>query len=141
MPQVSKNPIDKKTKQQIFDNFYGLVSKLIVKENIARVLGGLFTKTERIMIAKRIAAVILLSHGCSTRHISLTLKMSSATITKLKNEFEKGDKGLEEVARIFREDKKSNKVVEHLARILEEIIGFVPPQKYDMRSRWRSLHG
>ena len=135
MPQVSKNPLDNKTKQQIFDNFYNLIARLMHKEHITVILDSLFSKTEKMMVAKRIAAVILLDHGWSTRHICLTLKMSSATVAKFKNELDKGNIGLEDIARMFREDKKVNKIVEHLANILAEIIDFIPPHKNYIRGR------
>lgn len=139
MPQLSKNKLDAATRDEILKNFYFAVASLKQETDVALALDDLLTRTERLMIAKRIAAVFLLSQGWGLRDISKTLKMSTATILHLRAKSDGGKNGYALIINLLTARVKSRKFLERLERILGEILDFMPPQKYDTRRRWRSL--
>lgn len=55
-----------------------------------RVFGELFTKTERVMLAKRLEMILLIEHGVSTYHISKTLRVSPSTVARFEQAFAQG---------------------------------------------------
>lgn len=139
MPQLSKNKLDAATRDEILKNFYFAVASLKQEADVALALDDLLTKTERLMIAKRIAAVFLLSQGWRLRDISRTLKMSTATILHLRTKADGGKNGYTFILDLLTGRVRSRKFLERLERILGEFFDLIPPQKHDMRRRWRSL--
>lgn len=139
MPQLSKNKLDGATRDEILKNFYFAVASLKQEADVALALDDLLTKTERLMIAKRIAAVFLISQGWRLRDISRTLKMSTATILHLRAKADGGKNGYTLILDLLTARVKSRKFLERLERILGEFFDLTPPQKHDMRRRWRSL--
>lgn len=84
MPQVSKFIIRPEVWDMIFDMF--LDSFLFVqkdKDKLSAYIQSIFTPTERIMFAKRFAAIILLAKGHDYRSVARTLRMSLTTISKM----------------------------------------------------------
>lgn len=82
--QLSNIQLDK-----IFNQLNTIISKLSTKDTdlfLSDLLGG----EERIMLAKRLAVVVLLQEGYSLYKISKTLKVSSATASKLKDQMTVG---------------------------------------------------
>jgi TrpR-related protein YerC/YecD len=80
MPQVSKYPISNNITERIFDIFTKTFTNLKGSEGAADFINDLFTPTEKVMLAKRIAIALLLLKGYDYRNISSILKVSTATI-------------------------------------------------------------
>lgn len=59
-------------------------------KNARLFLNDVLTPTERIMIAKRLAAVVMLCRGYSGYKVRMALKLSPSTITRLRAELDKG---------------------------------------------------
>ena len=82
MPHVSK----KKLKKKIFIKIGEQLSDTIAKANSARELRWVFkeliTPTERIMLAKRLAIMLMLEKGYSFNIIQRTLKVTPQTIVR-----------------------------------------------------------
>lgn len=82
MPQVSKNTLKPKVKKDITEQFIATVADL--DQASARVFfEDFFTRTERLMFAKRLAIVYLLREGLSSYRISRLLKVSKTTVRSL----------------------------------------------------------
>ena len=95
------------------------------------VFSEFFTRTEKIMFAKRLAVIAMLKKGVSTYMISEALAMSPSTTERMRNAYEKGKYRHVAIHALGRKD---------IWDILEAILegrGIVPP-KYG-KSRWRSL--
>ena len=60
---------------------------------------SLFTKTERLMLAKRLAIALLLERGRSYKDISRVLKVSSVTIGLVRNNIMKGNQPYSDLIR------------------------------------------
>ena len=82
MARISKIPLDKKTYRQVLDTLDLVLGKMKKKE-VRYFLFSLLGKTERIMLSKRFAAVLLLSYGMNISEISRRLKLTRQTIIRL----------------------------------------------------------
>ncbi|HET7098947.1 MAG TPA: Trp family transcriptional regulator [Patescibacteria group bacterium] len=84
MPQVSKRILNPEIKQNILDAFSYVLKELKTKKDVDLFLSTVLTETEQIMLSKRVAAAFLLDRGVEEGKISQTLKLTSATISRLK---------------------------------------------------------
>lgn len=85
MPKISKNKLDKAAYDFISGNLIAALANLSEKKDIASLLDSLFTQTERLMLAKRLAIAVLLERGLSYKRIGGLLKVSSVTIGFVRN--------------------------------------------------------
>lgn len=92
MPKVSRNKLEAKIYEAILGYLVGILTSLTAKEEINDLIDGLFTRTERLMLAKRLAIAALLEQGVSYKEISKTLKVSSVTIGFVKNSIMKNNR-------------------------------------------------
>ncbi len=89
MARVSKKKLDQKLAREIWQQLIGTVGRLSAVQ-AGPFLEGLLGENERIMLAKRLATVVLIHEGHSDYAVSKTLQMSSATVTKLRTAYRKG---------------------------------------------------
>ncbi len=94
MTHVSKNPIEKDVYYQIFYSFNWLLTNLQSEGEMKLFLYDFLTKTERIMLAKRLAVALLVSRGYETKIITQVLHVSTATVYRVHEWVEHGGKGL-----------------------------------------------
>lgn len=88
MTQVSKRPLDKKIYDRIFEIFIAAFIEVNNKKKAEKFLTEIFSETEQIMIAKRLAIAFLLTKKYSFEAITKMLKVSQATICQV-NRFAK----------------------------------------------------
>jgi uncharacterized protein YerC len=90
MPHISKHM----PSGQVWDKIYNdLLAHLVLKgseRDRARIARELFTSTERIMLAKRLALVCMLGEGYTFEDIQETLRMSPSTVGKVWKAMQKG---------------------------------------------------
>ena len=84
MTQVSKRKLDSKIENELLDSLSYIIKELKTKEDVDKFLSSSLTKTERLMIAKRVLTAFLLQNNIEDKRISETLKLTPATITRLK---------------------------------------------------------
>lgn len=82
MARISSIPLDDKTYRRILDSLDGALAKL-KKEEVRFFLFSLLGKNERIMVAKRFCAVLLLKQGYKMSDIERVLKITRPTLIKL----------------------------------------------------------
>lgn len=81
--------------ERIFDMFLdSFIFAQKDKNKLNAYVQSIFTPTERIMFAKRFAAIILLAKGHDYRSVAQTLRMSLATIGKMKYKLNYEGEGL-----------------------------------------------
>ena len=91
MPHISPRPVSKKVLDQIYKVlFITATSRLISKAKQERFFHELLTPTEKIMLGKRLAAIVLLEKGLNPHTVGKALQLSPTTTTKLQNKIEKG---------------------------------------------------
>lgn len=95
MPQVSRYKLKRETEKQLIDNLNLVLSSISRQEEMLPFLEAFLTKTELLMLAKRLAVVILLSENLSDAEISRTLHITRITIAKMRYFMEARGKGFD----------------------------------------------
>ena len=83
MSQVSKNQLNNKIYEKIFSLFPQYLHKMSVAGKQTILIDTFFTRTEKIVMAKRIAIAFMLVRGYSYRAISAKIKVSTSTVLKI----------------------------------------------------------
>ena len=87
MPQISRKPISKDIENKIYESFYRAIG--LLKEAEARLfIDDLLTKTERVMLPKRLAIAILLLKGWNYASIKEVLCVTQTTIASVSRTLE-----------------------------------------------------
>ena len=93
MTQVSKYPIPKNIADRIFDIFIKTLIKVKGEQDTQNLANDLFSPTEKIMLAKRLAIAFLLMKDYRYREISQLLRVSVATISSVNKSLKFGNNG------------------------------------------------
>lgn len=89
MPHISKHKLTRETSKKIYRELRVLLAQT-GKGNM-EILNDLFTETERLMLAKRCAVILLVERGVSYYAIWNSLKVSPSTVQRLARECEEGN--------------------------------------------------
>ena len=127
MPHVSR----KKLKKEVSKRIYNRLVKTVGETNYGHaVLSELLTPVEQVMLAKRLAAIIILSQGISSYKVRKMLKLSSKTTAYIMHDIELGKyKQIEKLAR----NKKDR---ESFWADLEVVIRMGMPEMGKNRWKW-----
>lgn len=109
MSQISRIKLKNKVYDSILHNLFVTVSK-INKEQVSQVfLENLLTRTEKVVLAKRLAIALLLESGKGYSEIKDLVKVSSSTISNVNDKLE-SNRGYRKVVRRLHslEAKKEN---------------------------------
>jgi len=90
MPHVSKRKLGDEVMEKLFNQLFKTIEKASDKRAIKYVASELFTRTEKIMLAKRLTSILLLDKGAPQHVISEQLYMSPSTIAKTALKIENG---------------------------------------------------
>lgn len=93
MPQVSRRLLPRKTEEELLKQLNVVLAKISKTEEMNFFLGALFTKTERLMLAKRLAAVVLLQEELPDNDIAETLHLTRMTVSRIRYFFESRGQG------------------------------------------------
>lgn len=96
MPHVSKSRLPNETLKEITDSFLFVLTDIKDRESMNKFLSSFLSKTERLMLAKRLAIVYLLDKGFEEAKISQLLHVTQSTISLLKLKFENDQAGYRE---------------------------------------------
>lgn len=109
MPQISKYPISKEVYERCWEVFTKTLVGIRDREEAQEVINDLFTPTERIMLAKRLATALLLIKGYEYREISRILRVSAPTIAMVNAALKYGNNGYKKaLTKILSEEKFNN---------------------------------
>ncbi len=84
MPQISKRKLKLQVEQDLLDSLSYTIKELKTKKDVDMFLSSALTDTEKLMIAKRVVTAFLLKNKVEEKKIGNTLKLTAATITRLK---------------------------------------------------------
>jgi len=103
MPQISKYKLNQQVYRKIFALFPDFLARLARQGQQQVVINTLFSATERIMLAKRLAIALMLVKGYSYQEIVHKLKVSWGTVGKISELLKTSDqtfvKELEQIAK------------------------------------------
>jgi TrpR-related protein YerC/YecD len=97
MPQISRNPVHKDVYYSIRDDFIWILSALRSQEETKAFFYDFFTKTERIMFAKRLAVAMMIYKGFQYEDIRFILHVSTATISRVADWLDRSGEGVRKV--------------------------------------------
>lgn len=89
MPHISKKKISEKIEQQLEERMLALLNNTSTLTR-RKVFSELLTKTERIMLVKRLTLIFLVSKDLPTHTISSALKVSPSTVARYEDQVIKG---------------------------------------------------
>lgn len=124
MPQISRYPLDKTIKKEIFNKFWLSVSALKDSDTVSSFFSDFLTHTEEVMLAKRFAAAVLLFRGKAPKDVKRILHVSDTTTSTvgawLKNAKPKTLVTLERVIKVSKWEELLDK--------LEGMFDLIPPR-------------
>ncbi|MBU2592416.1 MAG: Trp family transcriptional regulator [Patescibacteria group bacterium] len=91
MSQISHWKLRPEIWQQVFESLIDSLNK-VGKNRRDLLISFLLTPTEKVMIAKRMAAALLLEKGASYQDIYQSVHLSPSTIASIKNRLEENEK-------------------------------------------------
>lgn len=83
MPHISKRFLQKEKYLEIHKQLYKIIKELSRTGGAKLIFDELFTKTEKLMLAKRLAIILLLDKDESIYAIENTLKVSPSTVARI----------------------------------------------------------
>lgn len=97
MTKVSRIPLRDDVWERIFKLFIETTADLKDKKLLISFIDDLYTPTEKIMLAKRLATAVLLSKGHSYTEVGQALRISSPTIAKISLKIKYTEGGLKDI--------------------------------------------
>lgn len=122
MPQVSKSPLSKEVNKKIIDGLWWLIAALNNQSDVDKFLGDLLTKTEKTMLAKRLAIALMLEKGRSYWEIRDVLKVSTSTILGIRHWLDQGGEGYRLAIRKLLKKEKSDRFWEEIGKATVELL-------------------
>jgi len=83
--RLSKKTIEKEKEKEVFKIFFQLIADIQTPQEAQEILTDLLTKTEMLMLAKRLAIFKALKEKVSYNEIKKNFEVSTATISQFKN--------------------------------------------------------
>src|SRR3989344_584455 len=105
MPHVSRYKLTPSTEQELIKTLELVLTKISKEEDLSDFLLALLTPTERIMLAKRLAIIILLKEGLTESSIASALHVTRITVSRLQFFQEARGKGYDIALEILKKEK------------------------------------
>ena len=122
MPHVSKRKIEPKIQKYTLDSLTFLLKDLNNISDTEKFLTSVLSETERLMIAKRVVAAFLLRHNIDSIKIQDLLKLTPATVARLKLWILTHKEGFDVIFDKLEKRRRNNTVKEILFNILDYAI-------------------
>lgn len=120
MPQVSRVKLNKKTENKLTETLTLILSKVSMDSDMNVFLAALLTPTEKLMLAKRIAIVVLLKENLSDTQISSVLNVTRITVAKMRYFLEARGQGYDVAIRVL----ENQKLIDELKSVLVKLAGY-----------------
>ncbi|MEI7720039.1 MAG: Trp family transcriptional regulator [bacterium] len=116
MPHVSRHEPEKKIADEIYVRLLDHLTNRGSAKDRSLVCAELFTRTEQIMLAKRLAIICMLGEGFSFDDIQETLRVSPSTVGRIWSAMQKGK--FDQTIRIAKKNKVSTGLLAALAALV-----------------------
>ncbi len=131
MPHLSKKQLKREHLEKLYKELGDVLSMSTKRSLTVLFLQEFFTKTEKIMFAKRFAIICMLDKGVPQSYIYESLGMSPATIARMSLQYELGK--YKTILSLIKREK------EDIWKFLEKILSAGLPPKVG-RGRWKFLY-
>ena len=139
MPKVSRNPLSREMQQEMMRAFIQTLVKISDDALLRRFLDDLLSPTEKLMLAKRLMAAVLLKRGYSSGAVCTALKMSKTTVWLIQRELVKSGEGYRTVFERFFRESRGQRILDTIERFLDAITLPVKGSRSSMRSWKRAI--
>jgi len=130
MPHVSKRKLEEKYIKDLFLEIVSVFERAGGRGELKQVLGQLLTSTEKVMLAKRLAVISMLSQDIPIHDIADSLSMSSSTVDIMSLKYE-----TENYSYVVESGLKKTDIGD-IIRIIQTVGGIMPPRG---KGRWKFL--
>ena len=130
MSQVSKRPLQEKTRIRIYNLFLQSVSLCSTSEKATSLIEDLLTPTEKIMLSKRFCIAFMLVNGFSYDLIRETLRVSISTIGTVSLWLKEKGTGYRMVINMIKTREKTKKIWEEIVDGIEDYMSLVPGKNW-----------
>lgn len=120
MPHVSRNKLTKTVESQLTTTLELVLARIAREEEMKSFLLSLLTPTERIMLAKRLAIIILLKEGLPESQIADALHVTRITVSRMQLFLEARGRGYEIALQIL----QNEKVMQDIKTLLLKLAGY-----------------
>ncbi|MBP9715075.1 MAG: hypothetical protein KBD52_01115 [Candidatus Pacebacteria bacterium] len=125
MPHLSRFKMNPEVSEKVSRKFFAVLSKAHKNQNLVNVLNELLTRTEKVMLAKRMAIILLLDKDIPQSKIVDTLKVSFNTVAKIALAIENG-----KYKNILKTSHKEKIDLEKIVWNMLTVGGIMPPKAY-----------
>jgi len=101
MPHISRYKLSPSVEKDLLKALDVVLLKITQEEDLDAFLLALLTKTERLMLAKRLAIILLLKEGVADSEIANSLHVTRVTVSRLRFFYEARGSGYEVASRIL----------------------------------------
>jgi Trp operon repressor len=130
MPHVSSKKLDSRLLEKLFKKLLAVLKQAQNKNYFSLVINELFTKTEKIMLAKRLAIILMLDNNIPQHRITEILNVSPTTVAKTSLGIELG-----KYTAILKVSKREKIDIEKIVWNILTLGGIAPPDVG--RKYWR----
>ncbi|OGI59525.1 hypothetical protein A2814_03280 [Candidatus Nomurabacteria bacterium RIFCSPHIGHO2_01_FULL_38_19] len=133
MPHVSRKKLSSKLSGKLLNKLLAVLGRAQNKKYLSMVINELFTYTEKIMLAKRLAIILMLANNIPQHRVVKILKVSPSTVAKASVRI-----GIGKYKNILEVSKKEKMDIEKLVWNILTVGGIMPPmvgKKY-----WRKYY-
>jgi len=130
MSQVSKVKLDKELESELYKQFWYSLGKINNSQKSADFFSDILTDTERLMLAKRFAAAILIIRGKSPTEIRSTIRLAYSTIGSISSWIKNAKPATKNILESLSKEKNLDSIFDKIDEILEVI----PPRRH---SDWK----
>ena len=123
MVRLNKNELSPKQLEELFKQL-GLLLSTSSDKNVGLLLEKLLGPEERIMLAKRLAAAVLLEKGYAYNQVADALHVSKSTVSNIDQRL--GEGGVTKIAEILKQDKASYSGILKLVESILTVGGIMP---------------
>lgn len=106
MPHVSFRKLPEKTEKELIENLKAVFRKINKEEEISSLFHSLLSSTEQLMLAKRLAVIVLLQEGVAEPKIANALNVTRITVEKMRLFMETKGEGFNIALKKLEEEKR-----------------------------------
>ena len=135
MPHLSRNKLSKKTEKELIENLNFVLTSIKNSDSMLLFLGALFTDTEKLMLAKRLAIIILLEDELPDSQIADILHVTRITVAKMRYYYEARGQGFKVALDVLKKQQQFDNFKRMLISLARYSVraagGRVKPQIFD----------
>lgn len=126
MSQVSKVKLDKELEHELYKQFWYSLAKINNSAKSSDFFSDMLTDTEKLMLAKRFAAAILIIRGKSPTEIRSAIRLAYSTIGSISSWVKNAKPATKNILEGLSKEKNLDSVFDKIDEILEAI----PPRRH-----------